>query len=126
MKNVHMYSLGILIFIRDLRIREEFTNVSNYGRTMETRLQEIMQEDEGATIRIGKLEHKLRLVEQMADHICGRYKEPAKESNQEQSEFHAMNHIMENVPSELQEAIGQIHKQTQRVTTVNMHAQIER
>lgn len=38
-----------------------------YGRTIETRLQEMVQEDEGATIRIGELEHKLQLAEQMAD-----------------------------------------------------------
>ena len=37
------------------------------GRTIETRLQEMAQEDEGATIRIGELEHELRLAEQMAD-----------------------------------------------------------
>ena len=49
------------------RSKEEFANVSMYGRTIETRLQEMVQEDEGATIRIGELEHKLQLAEQMAD-----------------------------------------------------------
>lgn len=39
-----------------------------------------MQEDEGATIRIGELEHKLRLAEQMADLIYGKYKELAREA----------------------------------------------
>ena len=37
--------------------------------------QEMMQEDEGATIRIEELERKLRLAESMADHIYSRYEE---------------------------------------------------
>ena len=45
------------------RSNEEFANVSNYGRAIETRLlQEMVQEDEGARIRIEELEHKLRLA----------------------------------------------------------------
>ena len=37
--------------------------------TMNIHLQEMMQEDEGATIRIEELEKKLRLAEPRADHI---------------------------------------------------------
>ena len=42
---------------------------------MGTHLQEMMQEDEGATIRIEELERKLRLAESLADHIYTKYEE---------------------------------------------------
>ena len=96
------------------RSKEEFTNVSNYGRTIEStigsRLRDLVQEDEGSssTIRVAELKHKLRLAEQMADHICGKYRGLAEESNEEQSELHAMNQKMESVSNELQGAIGPI------------------
>ena len=97
--------------------------MSNYGKTIEMRLQEMVQEDEGATIRIGELEHKLRLAEQMPGHIYGRYRELSEESNVEQSELHAMNQKMENMSNELRGAIGQAHQQTQNTTAVSTHAQ---
>ena len=60
------------------RSKEVFASVSNYGWTMEMRLQELVQEDEGATVRIGELEHKLRLAEQVADHVAGLENYPKK------------------------------------------------
>ena len=79
---------------------------------------------EGGGARIEEIEQTLRLAEQTANHIYGRYKELAEESNEEKSESHAVSRKMQNVSSELQEAIGQIPKQAQSATTVNIHAQM--
>ena len=46
----------------------------------------MMQEDEGATIRIEELEHKLRLAEQMAGHIYGKYKNLPNRTSLRESE----------------------------------------
>ena len=45
---------------------------------MHNHLQEMMQEDEGATSRIEELERKLRLAESLADHIYSKYQELLK------------------------------------------------
>ena len=47
--------------------QEEFSQLTKGNMTMHTHLQEMMQEDEGATIRIEELEKKLRLAESLAD-----------------------------------------------------------
>ena len=69
---------------------------------MGTHLQEMMQEDEGATIRIEELERMLRLAESLADHIYTKYEEVARENHEEHSQFDEVRPKMEVKNSEMQ------------------------
>ena len=80
---------------------------------MHDHLQEMMQEDEGATIRIEELEQKLRLTESMADHIYSRHEELPQESHEEHSQLDEVRSKMEDMTSEMQSAFHYIQEQNQ-------------
>ena len=89
---------------------------------MQEHLQEMMQEDEGATARIGELEHKLRLAESMADHIYTRYEVLAQESHEEHSQLDSVKSKMEDMTNELQSAFHYIQEQNQNSDASNRRA----
>ena len=74
-------------------------------------LQEMMQEDEGATIRIEELERKLRLAESLAVHIYTRYEDLAQESHEEHSQLDEVRSKMSDVTSEMPECLS-LHPRT--------------
>ena len=80
---------------------------------MNTHLQEMMQEDEGATIRIEELERKLRLAESLAKHIYTKYEQVAHENHEEHSQFDEVTSKMEDMTSEMQGAFQYIQEQNQ-------------
>ena len=105
--------------------REEFSQMTKCNMAMNTHLQEMMQEDEGATIRIEELERKLRLAESLADHIYTKYKheQVAYENHEEHSQFHEVTSKMEDMTSEMQGAFQYIQEQNQISDTYNRRAQ---
>lgn len=98
---------------------EEFRQMAHYNGVMQAHIQEMMQEDEGSTIRIEELEHKLRLAESTADHIYSRYRDLARESEQGQEELESVKSKMDNMSSELQGALGHIQKQSNASMTMS-------
>ena len=90
---------------------------------MHLNLQETMQEDEGATVRIEELEKKLRLAESLADHIYAKYEELAQESHEEHSQLDEVRSKMEDMTSEMQSAFHYIQEQNQTFDAYNRRAQ---
>ena len=97
----------------------EFRQMSDYNRKMQEHLQEMTQEDEGATIRIEELGHKLRLAESTAEHIYMRYQELAQETHQEHSELESVKATKDRMSQELQAAIGHIQEQNESSLAIN-------
>ena len=77
---------------------------------MRNHLQEMRQEDEGATIRIDNLERKLRLAESMADHIYAKYEELAQESHEEHSQLDEVRSRVRDTTGEMQSAFHYIQE----------------
>ena len=91
--------------------RQEFSQMTKCNMAMNTHLQEMMQEDEGATISIEELEKKLRLAESLADHIYTKYEQVAHENHEEHSQFDEVTSKMEDMTSEMQGAFQYIQEQ---------------
>ena len=91
--------------------REESSQMTKCNMAMNTHLQEMMQEDEGATISIEELEKKLRLAESLADHIYTKYEQVAHENHEEHSQFDEVTSKMEDMTSEMQGAFQYIQEQ---------------
>ena len=87
--------------------REEFSQMTKCSMAMNTHLQEMIQEDEGATIRLEELERKLRLAE----------------NHEEHSQFDEVKTKMEDMTSEMQSAFGFIQEQNQISGTYSRRAQ---
>ena len=94
----------------------------NFAIDKNTHLQEMVQEDEGATIRIEELERKLRLAESLADHIYT-YEELPYEIHEEHTQFDEVRSKMEDMTSEMQGAFHCIQEQSQTSDTYNRRAQ---
>ena len=94
----------------------------NFAIDKNTHLQEMVQEDEGATIRIEELERKLRLAESLADHIYT-YEELPYENHEEHTQFDEVRSKMEDMTSEMQGAFHYIQEQSQTSDTYNRRAQ---
>ena len=102
---------------------EEFSQMTKCNMAMNTHLQEMMQEDEGATIRIEELERKLRLAESLAGHIYTKYEEVAHENHEEHSQFDEVTSKMEDMTSEMPGAFQCIQEQNQLSDTYSRRAQ---
>ena len=72
-------------------------------------LQEMMQEDERATIRIEELERKLRLAESLADHVYTKYEEIAYENHEEHTQF---DEVRSKIPAKCK-----VHFNTSKIKT---------
>ena len=81
--------------------QEEFPQLTRCNMAMNTHLQEMVQEDEGATVRIAELQKKLRLAESLADHIYTKYEELAHENHEEHSQFDEVRSKMEDMTGEM-------------------------
>ena len=96
--------------------------MSNYNRYMQSHLQEMQQEDEGATYRIEELECKLRLAESTANHILKRYEGLAQENNEGHHELESVQNRMVSMESELQNAFQYVELQNRDVANANERA----
>ena len=103
--------------------REEFSQMTKCNMAMNARLQEMMQEDESATIRIEELERKLRLAESMADHIYTRSMNKSLMRIMKNTHFDEVKTKMEDMTSEMQGAFEFIQEQNQVSGTYSRQAQ---
>ena len=106
-----------------LNRRKIFSQLTKCNMAMNAHLQEMVQEDEGATIRIEELERKLRLAESLAGHIYMKYAELAHENHEEHTQFDEVRSKVEDMTSEMQGAFRYIQEQNQTYDTYNRRAQ---